>query len=627
VIGNLLANRYMIISQLGGGGMALVYKAKDTLLNRTVTVKILRPEHTGDEEFVSRFREEAQAVAVLSHPNIVSVYDVGQENDTHFIVMEYVEGRNLKQIIKEMGKIPINHASDIARQICDGLQHAHENGIVHRDVKPHNILVMDNGRIKVTDFGIAQMMSSVTITNSGTIVGSVHYFSPEQAKGTATGTKSDIYSVGVVLYEMVTGRIPFDGDSPIAIALKQIQEQPIPPSKLNSQVSPELEQLILRAMEKDPNMRFRSAGEMSKELRKLFALETIDDTRIMAADEFATRIISGPVIITKEKSIDDEASYKKKKRKLKPLAKILIAVMVIGILAGAVYGMSIFFNVPEVKVPDVTKMPLEDAKKQLTAANLKSEVQLRNDPNVESNNVIDQDPGPEKMVKENTVIVLTVSSGPVLKEVPDVVKKEREAAEIELTNVGFAVSVSEDFSEDVPVGAVVSQIPEGKTDAIEGTTVKIVVSKGVEPKPVVVPNLVGKSLEEAKTLLQTAELKLSSDITQEESTEYLSGTIIRQDPVPENTQVQEGTEVKVVLSKGPGPEPKTARVNVELPNDGLVHKVKIVVQDTAGTRVALASEEHNSGEVFTRVVTYYNRGKIQVFIDDFTKPWREELVE
>lgn len=625
MIGSVLGNRYEIISQLGGGGMALVYKARDTLLNRPVTVKVLRPEFTSDEEFVSRFRKEAQAVAKLSHPNIVSVYDVGQERDTHFIVMEYIEGRNLKQIIKENGKLPVSQAEDIASQICAGLQDAHEHGIVHRDIKPHNILVTDNGRVKVTDFGIAQMMSSVTVTDSGTIVGSVHYFSPEQAKGGVTGAKSDIYSVGVVLYEMVTGKVPFEGETPIAVALKHIQDAPLPPGKLNPQVSPELERVILRAMEKDVTMRYMSAGDMARDLRRLISGGGPDDTRIMDADEFATRVLNGPIIITKDKAGQDETEYRKrKKKKMRPLAKVLIAAILLGLLAGAFYGLNSYINVPDVRVPDVKLKPLEDAKSILKTNHLDFDTQLRNDPTVPAGNVISQDPFAGSTVKRDTKIILTVSQGPKYVQVPNVVKKEKEAAEIDITNAGFKVSdESEDYSDEVPAGSVVSQTPDAGSDAVEGSTVKLVISKGAQPKPATVPNLVGLTQDAAKTALQNAGLNLNPQVVTQQSTDYPQGVVISQDPAA-NAQVKQGDTVSIVTSAGPGPEAKTVEVGVPVPDDGMVHSVKIVVADAAGTRVALGPEEHNAGERFTRLITYYNKGKIQVYIDD--KLFWEELV-
>lgn len=616
VIGSVLGNRYEIISQLGGGGMALVYKARDTLLNRPVTVKVLRPEYTGDEEFVSRFRREAQAVAKLSHPNIVSVYDVGQERDTHFIVMEYIEGRNLKQIIKENGKLPVNQAIDIASQICAGLQDAHEHGIVHRDIKPHNILVTDNGRVKVTDFGIAQMMSSVTVTDSGTIIGSVHYFSPEQAKGGVTGAKSDIYSAGVVLYEMVTGKVPFEGETPIAVALKHIQDSPLPPGQLNPQVSPELERVILRAMEKDVTMRYMSAGDMARDLRRLINGGGPDDTRIMDADEFATRVLNGPVIITKDKPFEEETEYRKRKKKrMRPMAKALIMAIILGLLAGAVYGLNSYLNVPDVRVPDVKQKPLEEAKTILKNSQLDFDTQLRNDPTVPNGNVISQDPFAGATVKQNTKIILTVSQGPKYVQVPDVVKKEKEAAEVDINNAGFKVSESEDYSDEVAAGSVVSQTPDAGSDAVEGSTVKLVISKGAEPKPATVPNLVGLTQDAAKAALQNAGLNLNPQVTTQQSTDYPQGIVVSQNPAA-NAQVNQGDTVSIVTSAGPGPEAKTAEVEVPVPDDGMVHTVKIVVIDAAGTRVALGPEEHNAGETFKQLVIYYNKGKIQVYIDD-----------
>lgn len=624
MIGTVLGNRYEIISQLGGGGMALVYKARDTLLNRPVTVKVLRSEYTGDEEFVSRFRREAQAVAKLSHPNIVSVYDVGQERDTHFIVMEYIEGRNLKQIIKENIKLPINQAIEIASQICAGLQDAHEHGIVHRDIKPHNILVTDNGRVKVTDFGIAQMMSSITVTDSGTIIGSVHYFSPEQAKGGATGAKSDIYSVGVVLYEMVTGKVPFEGETPIAVALKHIQDSPLTPGKLNPQVSPELERVIMRAMEKDVTMRYMSAGDMARDLRRLITGGGPDDTRIMDADEYATRVLKGPVIITKDKPFEEEADYRKRKKKrMRPMAKMLILAVVLGLLAGAVYGLDSYLNVPEIRVPDVKQKPLEEAKAILTENQLAFDPQLRNDPTVPAGNVISQDPFAGSIVKQNTKVILTVSQGPKYVEVPDVVKKEKEAAEVDISNAGFEVSESEDFSEKIPAGSVVSQTPEAGSDAVEGSTVKLVISKGAEPKPATVPNLVGLNQDAAKAALENVGLSLNPQVTNQESTDYPEGIVISQNPAAD-AQVNQGDAVSIVTSAGPGPEAKTAEVVVPVPDDGMVHTVKIVVTDALGTRVALGPEEHNAGERFTKLIIYYNKGKIQVYIDD--KLVGEELV-
>lgn len=265
--GKKLGGRYEIVSRVGGGGMAVVYKAKDLLLNRFVAIKVLSESLSNDSEFIRRFSREAQAAASLSHPNIVNVYDVGRDHYTHYIVMELVEGPTLKQYIQERGSLPVQEAAAIAVQICDGLAHAHENQIVHRDIKPHNILLGANGRAKVTDFGIARAASSSTITQQGSVMGSVHYFSPEQARGGVIGEKSDLYSLGVVMYEMLTGRLPFDGDSAISIALKHLQETPEDPRYYNSQIPDAFAELVMRALNKDPDQRFASAREMMKEIQ------------------------------------------------------------------------------------------------------------------------------------------------------------------------------------------------------------------------------------------------------------------------------------------------------------------------------------------------------------------------
>ena len=627
MIGNLLGGRYEIVSRLGGGGMAVVYKARDTLLNRRVTVKMLRSEYTSDEEFVSRFRREAQAVAKLSHPNIVSVYDVGQEGDIHYIVMEYIEGRNLKEIIKEQGKLPASRAANIAGHICDGLQDAHENGIIHRDIKPHNILVTDNGRVKVTDFGIAQMMSSVTVTDSSTIVGSVHYFSPEQAKGESAGVKSDIYSAGVVLYEMVTGKVPFEGETPIAVALKHIKSDPVPPAGINPDISPELERVILKAMQKDITMRYMNAGDMARDLRRLAGGEGAGEARVMEADEFATRVMSGPVVITGDKKEDGpKGARRKKRRRIRPVATFLIVAVLGLILGAAYYWVNGFFNVPEVVVPGVEGIPLEDARAELKAGKLIPVDTMEFHPEVEPGYVISQDPRADTKVKADTKVNLVVSKGPEMVLVPNVLRKEKTAAEIQLNNEGFEVSSSEEFDDEAAAGTVIDQTPGADIEARKGSTVKLVISKGPEPKPVVVPEIAGLLLKDARTKLEEVKLVLSSDITQEESREFLSGYVISQEPEA-GSEIQQGDEVKVVISTGPGPEAKDARVDVQIPNDGLVHKVKIVVSDVLGERVALGPQEFNAGEIVSRVITYYERGTIQVFMDDFETPVEERLVE
>lgn len=379
--------------------MALVYKARCTLLQRIVTIKVLRPEFTSDPDFVDRFRNEAQAVARLSHPNIVGIYDVGEENGIHYIVMEYIEGRNLKEVIHEKGALPVNEAVNIAKQICDALSHAHENGIIHRDIKPHNILLANNGRVKVTDFGIARAVTASTITQHGTILGSVHYISPEQAKGQPATAQSDLYSAGVVLYEMLTGKVPFEADTPVSVALKHIQEKPAIPSTVNPQVTPELDKVILRAMEKDPGLRYQTAKSMADDLNTVLLGRISDETKAIDMDEFATKVM--PVVSdTGQEGGTGESRKERRRKRVRPMVKVYAAVIILGILIGLAYGLNAFMYVPEVEVPDVTNMPLDTALRALEAIGLKAEFTRQNHPEVEAGNVISQEPGPGRKLKE-----------------------------------------------------------------------------------------------------------------------------------------------------------------------------------------------------------------------------------
>lgn len=304
MIGHELGGRYEVIERIGGGGMALVYKAHDILLGRNVAIKVLRQQFVHDEEFIRRFRREAQSAASLSHSNVVSIYDVGQEDDIHYIVMEYVEGHNLDEIIKERAPLQVDEAVRIASQICDALDHAHQNQIIHRDIKPHNIMIGRNGRVKVTDFGIARAVTSTTITQTGSVVGSVHYFSPEHAKGVVTGEKSDLYSLGIVLYQMLTARLPFLGESPISVALKHLQEEFEEPREVNPLIPQSVENIILKSMRKNPQERYQSAKEMLQDLETCLLPERRNEPKIEfddMDDEDRTRVI--PAIKPQPRSI------------------------------------------------------------------------------------------------------------------------------------------------------------------------------------------------------------------------------------------------------------------------------------------------------------------------------------
>jgi len=620
MIGRMLGNRYEILEKLGGGGMAIVYKGRDTFLNRYVTIKVLRPEFTSDEDFIKRFKREALAVASLSHPNIVNIYDVGQEDDIHYLVMEYVQGDNLKNVIRKNGVLMPEHAVRIAVQVCEALEHAHENHIVHRDVKPHNILIADDGRAKLTDFGIAMEATASTITRTDTIMGSVHYLSPEQARGDIPTPQSDIYSVGILLYEMLTGEQPYSGDSPVAVAIKHIQETPQPVDEVNSDVPAELASVVMRAMEKKPEDRYKSAGELARHLG--LALEdTGQATMVLPANELISRAASG-------------AANKKTSKKTPPKnggpdrrTWILVTVVLLaGLLAGGLYGLYNFMNVPSLKVPNVVGMTKEQATEELVA--LKLTVDYNEDFSTEQEKgiVMTQSIGPEDAaVKPPRKVILTVSKGPELREVPDLYNVTDYEAEYRLNEAGLKLASpkNEVFHDKVTRGNVVLQSPGPGQQVPKGTEVKITISKGPEPLYQKVPDLIRQTIDEARSILKGLNLKLNENIKEKSVSGFLNGQITSQSPAS-GTEVQEGTSVSVVVNKGLGPlERAKIRISDEIPDDGNEHLVEIIVQDAQGRTVQYANS-HEAGDRISETITYMGNGVVEVYIDK-ELIWEENL--
>ncbi|MHB1419288.1 MAG: Stk1 family PASTA domain-containing Ser/Thr kinase [Bacillota bacterium] len=592
MIGKVLGGRYEIVEKLGAGGMSLVYKGMDTLLNRAVTIKVLRDQYASDDDFVRRFRREAQAVASLSHPNIVSIYDVGRENEMHYLVMEYIQGRTLKEIISEQGPLETRRAMEMTIQICDALEHAHVNHVIHRDIKPQNILITPSGRVKVTDFGIARDTSS-TLTYTATIVGSVHYISPEQAKGEVSTEKSDLYAVGVVLYEMITSELPFKGDSPISIALKQIQEDPLWPRALNPEVSPALEKVVMRAMEKDPALRYDTASEIAADLRSLMAIEP--ESGLRARKKKNKRVIPG-------------------RRRLRPAGRVLLVASVLLAIFALYFGMVKFIVVPETQVPGVEAKPLAEAEEMLRAAGLVAKIgQRMNDPTVPLDYVISQTPKSGDRVRRGRVVELDVSNGPSLQKVPRVVGMTERLAEIELNNNGFVVGERQRvYDPKASRGIVIDQNPKNDEPMPEGTAVELVISEGPEPQYIPMPDLRGLTLEDARKNLENNMLELGM-VTYGDSREYFSGQVKSQDILPKELILQ-GHTVNLVISKGPGPSAKWATVTYPVPDDGQAHQIQIVVVDAKGRH-----EEYNqtnmAGEIVRQQVPFYGQGKIEIYMD------------
>jgi beta-lactam-binding protein with PASTA domain/tRNA A-37 threonylcarbamoyl transferase component Bud32 len=587
MVGKMIGNRYEIITRIGVGGMANVYQARCTILNRIVTVKVLRSELAEDKDFVRRFQLEAQAVASLSHPNIVSIYDVGEEDGLPYLVMEYVEGANLKEIIKNRGPLSPSEAVNIGIQVCAALAHAHSKGIIHRDIKPHNILVTPGGRVKVTDFGLARVLSmpSATMTQSGTVMGSVHYFSPEQARGEEATPQSDLYSLGVVLYETLSGEVPFQGDNPVSIALKHLQEEPTGLRLKNPEIPSELEDIILKAMSKDPAKRFVSAREMQRALSECF----ISDDELEAEEQ--TQFL--PAV---------DGGNKKRKGRLHPAALAAIIILGLCLLVGIVWGFTNWYFGEPIAVPNVVGDPEDVADAKLRDAGLRVEVNETYDQGSKKGIVVQQQPEAGMKVKKGRTVQLWVNKGQTLVWLPEITGTTERDAQITLETRGFQVKILKEYSEDIPAGHVIRQLPAGDQNYPKGSTVTLVVSKGPAPRDVPVPSLIGLSIEQAKIALDAVGLVLGEP--SEEYSDKEQGVIIRQTIEP-GTMVRKGDVVDVVVSSGP--EPQKVRFEVHEPGE-----VKVVIQDTTGTRVVY-QQMHQAGDRVEVPVQVLVPGVIQVF--------------
>lgn len=615
MVGRILGSRYAIVEELGSGGMAVVYKGRDKFLDRPVTIKVLRPEFTLDDGFVLRFQREARAVASLSHPNIVSIYDVGQEENVHYLVMEYVHGDNLKTVIAREGSLAPEKAVHIIRQICEAATHAHENNIVHRDIKPHNILITREGWAKLTDFGIARQVTGATLTYTDSVIGSVHYLSPEQSRGQLGDPKSDQYSLGVVLYEMLTGFVPYQGDNLIAVAIKHLQEEPEPPSRLNGRISPQLEGVILRAIAKEPSQRFNSVREMSFYLQEAVSKNEGELTGIISGGDMDTRVFKPPV-----NSGEVEEIPARKKRRLRPLSLVVAGLLLLILLLGTAYAFSkLYFNVPEVQVPDVVNKSEQEARNVLAELGLKPVVVREHSTQVAEGYVISQDIGPaDPKVKPPRRITLTVSLGPDMREVPDLYKLNLVSAKARLSQAGLKINepVGEGYDSAVSQGYIFRQEPQAGDRLPQGSRVTVYVSLGPPLGESQVPSLVGLTIDQARVELNKKNLKLDENFqwATSESAEYLSGQIIDQQPAAGST-VPEGTPVKVVVSRGPGPPPRDVRIKVPVPDDGQNHEVRISLEDIRGTKDVYVSS-HAPGDEVIKEVRFYGRGTIRVYIDN-----------
>lgn len=634
--GRLIANRYEIIENVGNGGMATVYRAKDNVLNRFVAVKILRDEFTTDDEFIKRFRSEAQAVASLNHPNIVGVYDVGNEGNLYYIVMELVQGKTLKEVIAEEGKLSWKWSINVAIQIASALETAHKNNIVHRDIKPHNIIITEEGVAKVTDFGIAKAVSNSTITAFGTTIGSVHYFSPEHARGGFTDAKSDLYSLGVVMYEMVTGKVPFDADTPVSIALMHMQEKAVEPAILNTTIPNSVNKIIIKAMQKDANLRYQSASEMLKDLN--MALKNPDGNFVFMKDienDFPTQKI--PTMydtdIAKENPTKKSNTTKKKENKLVAFIKrhkifsfIVISILLFVITIATTYFGLKLTQVKDVLLPNTVGMSKIEAEKTIKDLKLiYTELESQFSPDVPEGYIISQEPKfmDGYTVKEKSEIKVVVSKGQEITTVPKVVGLTKEEAIIALEDANLLAEVIEDTSKTIEEGYVISQETKENTEINAGETIKIHVSIGTGIEQVTVPYLTGKTEAEAKKLLTDNKLKVKEIIYGEDKTKD-DGIVLKQDKEA-GTTVDAETGITITVNKIEKMKTGKVIVNVksvtgykEPENDNTVGttskraKVKIVVGDDVIYNDTVNKTETNLSKEFQGIGTV----TVKVYIDD-----------
>jgi eukaryotic-like serine/threonine-protein kinase len=580
--GKRISGRYRIIKLIGGGGMANVYLAHDVILDREVAIKMLRIDFANEEEFIKRFQREAQSATSLAHPNIVSIYDVGEEDDLYYIVMEYVHGMTLKQYIQQHSPVPVDKAIDIMKQLTLAMSHAHQNHIVHRDIKPHNILLDEEGNVKITDFGIAMALSATSITQTNSVLGSVHYLSPEQARGGMATKKSDIYSLGIVMFELLTGRLPFSGESAVSIALKHLQSETPSLKRWNPDIPQSVENIVLKATAKDPFRRYESLEEMDEDLTSALDPDRMNEPKFaVPLDDEATKAIpvitdqkaysnlddtivhhqtntdavqtqpTPPVKKGKKGKKDKAKSPKKKNKKKWPIVIISLFFLLILLGVAAVTFVPDLLGPKEIKVPDVTGKNTTEAVSMIVSESfVVGETKEQASDIVPEGEVIKTNPKAGRMANEGSAVDIYVSTGKEKVEVDDYIGKDFEEVSTELEEKGFTVEKEEEFDEEEPQGSILEQDPSpGEEVVAEETTITLTVSRG--SKPFDLDSLEGY---DKAALDQYAALKgVKIEVRDEKFSDSVeSGKVISHEPEP-GTPTYQGETIYVIMSKGPEP--------------------------------------------------------------------------
>lgn len=600
MVGRILGNRYKIIEKIGTGGMADVYLAFDQTENIEVALKILHAQFSGDSDFVKRFRREAEAATSLEHENIVKIYSISEEDDLHYIVMEYVKGDTLKGVLKRHGYLPVDEAVKIIMQVTDALIHAHSNQVIHRDIKPHNILINENG-VKIADFGIARTVTQSTITHTGSVLGSIHYLSPEQARGGWTDERSDLYSLGIVFYELLTGEVPFSGETPVSVIMKHLEDNYVYPRELRPEIPQSVENVIRKLLAKSPRKRYSSAKELKLDLETVLDAERLDEQAYIEEPDEITdgeRTIKIPAI--QQGLMTDEGAKERKPINVKLVMGISAALMTVLLVTSIILLLASRDNTPKLEIPDVTNVDIEVAFDRLDGVDVEYKIIGQASDTVETGVVISQDPTANSIAKVGSELILYVSTGIEYPGMPDLVGKQLNVANFTLKQYGLRdeqIIVVEEFNEFVDKGLIFNQSPYSGMDLdIERTEVVIYISKGSEHLKM--PDLYDLTLSAAQAILMQKGITIDK-IIREKTIEVEKGKVYRQTPFKADDNISLNDKVTIYVSDGYPALTHVIKKDIYVNAQSFNYSdVKIVIYDSRYRNIEFVKETIRENKVY-----------------------------